>query len=182
MSVAALTGPEWEAVLKEGTKAMRLGPLDRRRITALVVVPAVLMLADVAANRTALKFLLLPPLGALTYLLFVNPAGVEMNARRVIAAPTATAAYAWTIASVLGYNAVSVGLVTAGTIAIMWLLNAPSVVPPLALALLTVLLHDQVRGQVDYLISVFVFTVVIYALYQLWLRLPLDSGQQQEPP
>jgi hypothetical protein len=155
----------------------RLGPgITLRRASGLVLVPAILVLADVAADRTALKFLLLPPLGALTYLLFVNPLGVDMNIRRVVVAPTATALMAWALASTVGYNAVSVAVATVGTMLILWLLAAPAVVPPLALALLTVLLHDEVRGQVDYVLSVFVFSAVIYCLHRIWLRLPLDRG------
>jgi hypothetical protein len=83
---------------------------------------------------------------------------------------------AWALASTVGYNAVSVVVATVGTMLILWLLAAPAVVPPLALALLTVLLHDEVRGQVDYVLSVFVFSAVIYCLHRIWLRLPLDRG------
>jgi hypothetical protein len=97
-----------------------------------------------------------------------------MNVRRVILCPTATGVYAWLLANALGYNAVSVALAVIGTMLIMWLLDTVMIVPPLALALLTVLLHDQVRGQVDYIISVFVFTIFVYGLYLVWLRLPLD--------
>jgi CBS-domain-containing membrane protein len=147
--------------------------LDRRTLLGLLIVPAIMVAADVAADRTALKFLLLPPLGALTYLLFVNPAGVEMNVRRVVICPSATALLAWTLANLVGYNALSVALATTGTMAIMWALGAPTIVPPLALALLTILLHEEVRGRVDFIISVVVFTIVIYCLYRLWLRLPL---------
>lgn len=152
-------------------------PVTLRRASAILIVPGVLMAADVAADRTALKFLLLPPLGALTYLLFVNPARVEMNARRVIICPSATAVLAWLIANLLGYNVLSVALVTVGTLAIMWGLDSATIVPPLALALLTVLLHTEVRGQVDYIISVVIFTVFIYCLYQVWKRLLPDSMQ-----
>lgn len=149
--------------------------LNLRRATALVLVPAILVIADVAANRTALKFLLLPPLGALTYLVFVNPALVEMNVRRIVVAPTATAALAWLLATWVGYNAVSVAAVTIGTMLILWVLRAASIVPPLALALLTVLLYKDVRGQIDYILSVFIFTAALYCIYRIWLRLPLDS-------
>ena len=153
---------------------MRHFDLDLRRTSALLLVPAIMVMADVAADRTALKFLLLPPFGALTYLVFVNPAGVRMNMRRVVVCPTATAALAWVLANALGYNAISVALATAGTVVIMWGLDAAFIVPPLALALLTVLLHQEVRGRPDYILCVFIFTVAIYALYVLWLRLPLD--------
>ena len=146
-------------------------PVDPRTLSAYLLVPLILVLSDVAADRTALKFLLLPPFGALTYLLFVNPAHVEMNVRRVIICPTAVALLAWILASTIGYNAVSVAVATVGTMAIMWVLGAVSIVPPLALALLTILLHDQVRGRLDYILSVFLFTVAIYGLYVLWLRL-----------
>lgn len=134
-----------------------------------------MVIADVAADRTALKFLLLPPFGALTYVVFVNPGRVEINLRRVILCPTATGVYAWLLANTLGYNAVSVALAVVGTMILMWALDTAMIVPPLALALLTVLLHDQVRGQVDYIISVFVFTIFIYGLYLAWLHLPLDQ-------
>jgi hypothetical protein len=148
--------------------------LDTRRISALLLVPSILVVADLAADRTALKFLLLPPLGALTYLVFVNPARVDMNLRRVVVCPTATALLAWTIAGSIGYNFASVALVTIGTMAIMWGLEASSIVPPLALALLTILLHTEVRWQVDYVLSVFIYSVVLYGVYLVWLRLPLD--------
>ena len=158
------------------SNAERLGVtrFDPRKVSAFVLVPAVLVVADFAADRTALKFLLLPPLGALTYILFVNPANADMNVRRVIICPTATALLAWTLASTLGYNAVSVALATIGTMAIMWGLEAPSIVPPLALALLTILLHQEVRGRLDYVLSVFIFTVAIYCIHRVWVRLPLD--------
>lgn len=151
-----------------------LSPRDARRVTAVVLVPVILVIADVAANRTALKFLLLPPLGALTYLLFVNPARVEMNVRRVVVAPTLTAIFAWLLATYVGYNALSVAAVTVGTMLILWLLRAVTIVPPLALALLTILLYKDVRGQVDYVLSVFIFTAMIYLIYRLWMRLPLE--------
>jgi CBS-domain-containing membrane protein len=160
-----------------------------RKLSAFFLVPAVLVVADIAADRTTLKFLLLPPLGALTYLLFVNPAGVEMNVRRVVVCPTATALLAWTLANTVGYNAISVAAATVGTMAIMWGLEASMVVPPLALALLTILLHQEVRNRFDYVLSVLIFTVAVYGLYLLWRRLPLDrraSGpaapEQQEVP
>lgn len=149
------------------------GKLGRRTLVGLLLVPAIMVVADIAADRTALKFLLLPPLGALTYLVFVNPAGIEMNMRRIVLCPSATAVLAWTLANVIGYNALSVALATGGTMAIMWALGAPSIVPPLALALLTILLHAEVRGRVDYILSVVIFTVALYCLYRLWLRLPL---------
>jgi CBS-domain-containing membrane protein len=152
--------------------------LDRRTAAGIVLVAAIMVVADLAADRTALKFLLLPPFGALTYLLFVNPANVPMNARRVVVCPTATALLAWTLAGTLGYNALSVALATCGTIAIMWILDAYLIVPPIALALLTILLYQQVRWQVDYVLSVFVFTVAVYALYLLWLRLPLNRDRE----
>jgi hypothetical protein len=132
-----------------------------------------------AADRTALKFLLLPPFGALTYLLFVNPANVTMNLRRVVICPTATALLAWILASTIGYNAVSVALVTIGTMALMWALQAFMIVPPLALALLTMLLYRDVRGRVDYVLSVLLFTMVVYGIYLLWLRLPFPGDAQE---
>lgn len=147
------------------------GRLDPRTLVGLLLVPAIMVVADIAADRTALKFLLLPPLGALTYLVFVNPAGVEMNVRRIVLCPSATAVLAWTLANVIGYNALSVALATGGTMAIMWALDAPSIVPPLALALLTILLHAEVRGRVDYIVSVVIFTVALYGLYRVWVRL-----------
>lgn len=145
-----------------------------RLATALLIVPAVLVAADIAADRTSLKYLLLPPLGALTYLLFVNPMSVAVTARRVVVCPTATALWAWLLATWLGYNVLSVALATIGTLAIMWGLDAVSIVPPLALALLSILLHNQIRGQIDYVLSVLIFTICIYALYLFWRRLPLD--------
>jgi CBS-domain-containing membrane protein len=154
---------------------------DPRKLSAFLLVPAILVAADVAADRTAMKFLLLPPLGALTFLVFVNPAHVAMNVRRIIVGPTATALLAWTLANVLGYNAVSVALATIGTMAIMWALDATLIVPPLALALLTLLLHSEVHGRVDYLISVFAFTVAIYALYRLWLWIPFERSTGESP-
>jgi hypothetical protein len=155
-------------------------PNDRRKLSALVIVPLVMVIADVAADRTALKFLLLPPFGALTYVVFVNPGQVNMTVRRVILCPTATGVYAWLLANTLGYNALSVALAVVGTMILMWALDTVMIVPPLALALLTVLLHAQVRGQVDYIISVFVFTIALYCLYLAWLRVPL--GQDAEGP
>jgi hypothetical protein len=159
--------------------AWRVHRADQRKLSALLLVPTILVIADVAADRTALKFLLLPPFGALTYVLFVNPAGVEMNIRRVVVCPTAVALLAWILANTIGYNAVSVALATIGTMLIMWSLGASSIVPPLALALLTILLHQEVRGRVDYIVSVFLFTVAIYWIYLLWLRLPLDAERQE---
>lgn len=150
--------------------------LDLRRASALILVPLILIVADIAADRTTLKFLLLPPFGALTYLLFVNPSKVDMNIRRIVICPTATAVLAWILANTVGYNAISVALATTGTMAIMWALGAYLIVPPLALALLTILLHQEVRGHVDYILSVFVFTVAVYCIYLIWLRLPLDGG------
>lgn len=147
---------------------------DLRTVSACMLIPAILVTADVAADRTALKFLLLPPFGALTYVVFINPAQLEMNIRRVVICPTAVALLAWTLANTIGYNAVSVAVATIGTMAIMWLLGSASIVPPLALALLTILLHVEVRGKLDYILSVFLFTVCIYAIYLVWLRLPLD--------
>lgn len=161
---------------------MRLGNIDLRRASALAIVPAVMVVADIAADRTALKFLLLPPFGALTYLVFVNPAGVQMNMRRIVVCPTATAVLAWVVANTLGYNALSVALATIGTVAIMWGLDAAFVVPPLALALLTVLLHQEVQGRPDYILCVFIFTIGIYVLYVFWLRLPFGGSARGEEP
>lgn len=154
-----------------------------RTISGLILVLAILIAADVAANRTALKFLLLPPFGALTYLIFVNPTRVEVNARRVVAAPTLTAIWAWLVASAMGYETEGLALAVVGTMLIMWLLRAHMIVPPMALALLTLLLHQQVRWQVDYPISVAIFTLVLYGIYLIWSRLPLWAGAESaEPP
>jgi hypothetical protein len=91
-------------------------PFRTREITGLVLVPVVLVAADVVATRTAFKFLLLPPFGALTYLVFVNPGNIEINLRRVVICPSATAVLAWVVASTLGYNMVSVAITTVATI------------------------------------------------------------------
>jgi hypothetical protein len=137
-----------------------------------------LVVADVAASYTALKFLLLPPFGALAYLVFVNPAAVPLNVRRIVLCPTLTALLAWTLAATLGYSVLSIVVGTGGTIAIMWLLNAQTIVPALALELLSLLLHDQIRHRPGYVVSVFVFTVALYALYRLWLHLPAESASE----
>jgi hypothetical protein len=141
---------------------------------SFVLVPVLLMAADLAATRTALKYLLLPPFGALAYLVFINPTRIELDARHVILAPTLTAVWSWMVAGVLGYNLPAVGLVVLGTMVIMWGTGSRMVVPPMALALLTLLLHGAVRWQIAYPLSVFVFTLAMYAIYRLWLRLPLD--------
>lgn len=152
----------------------RLPPVTIRVALSFLIVPALLVLADVGASRTSLKYLLLPPFGALAYLVFINPARVRLGWRQIILAPTLTAVWAWLIAGALGYNAPAVAVAVIGTMAIMWSTGSRMVVPPMALALLTLLLHNDVRWRIGYLISVLVFTVVMYAVYRLWLRLPLD--------
>lgn len=154
-------------------------PFRTREITALILVPMVLVIADIIATRTALKFLLLPPFGALTYLVFVNPGNIELNIRRVIICPSATALLAWAVANTLGYNTVSVALTTIATMGLMFVLDSRMVVPPLALELLTLLLHDQIKGQFGYIISVVVFTAAIYLLYRLWARLVREPAREQ---
>ena len=140
-------------------------------IAGILLVTVILVVADVAATFSALKFLLLPPFGALAYLVFVNPAQVLITVRRVVFCPIAAALLAWGLASTIEYNIVSIAAATLGTIALMWLLDAAMVVPPVALELLTLLLHRQVRGDPIYPASVCVFTVGIYLLYQIWDRL-----------
>lgn len=140
-------------------------------MTALVLVPLVLVGADLAATRTALKFLLLPPFGALTYLVFVNPGNIDLNVRRVVICPSLTAILAWAVANTLGYNAFSVAFTTIATMGLMFLLDSRMIVPPLALELLTLLLHREVKGQIGYIISIVVFTVAIYLVYRIWSRL-----------
>ncbi len=154
-------------------------PFRTREITALVLVPAVLIAADIVATRTALKFLLLPPFGALTYLVFVNPGNIQINLRRVVICPTATALLAWVVANTLGYNTISVAVSTIGTMGLMFVLDSRMVVPPLALELLTLLLHNQVKGQFGYIISVAVFTAAIYILYLAWVRLVSEPTSAQ---
>lgn len=139
----------------------------------------VLVAADIVATQTALKFLLLPPFGALTYLVFVNPGSIELNVRRVIICPSATAILAWAVANTLGYNTFSVALTTIATMGLMFILDSRMVVPPLALELLTLLLHNQVKGQAGYIISVVVFTTVIYLLYRVWARLVSEPEQAE---
>jgi hypothetical protein len=59
------------------------------------------------------------------------------------------------------------------------------VVPPLALELLTLLLHNQVKGQFSYVVSVVVFTVAIYLLYLAWawlVREPLPEQTEALTP
>lgn len=156
--------------------------LRTREITALILVPLVLVAADVASNRTSLKFLLLPPFGALTYLVFINPGQVEINIRRIIICPSLVAGLAWVVANTLGYDVYSVGLTTLATMGIMILLDSTMIVPPLALELLTLLLHNQVKGQYGYIISVVVFTIVIYVLYRVWARfVTQDEPDEVEP-
>ncbi len=154
-------------------------PIRTREVTALVLVPLVLVAADVVATQTALKFLLLPPFGALTYLVFVNPGNIEINIRRVVICPSATAILAWAVANALGYNMVSVALTTIATMGLMFVLDSRMVVPPLALELLTLLLHNQVKGQFGYIISVVVFTAAIYLLYRGWALLVREPEQAE---
>lgn len=156
--------------------------LTLRLALALVLVPLILAAADVAASRTTFKFLLLPPFGALTYLVFINPARLELGARQIVLSMTLTAVWAWLLASAIGYTAPSVILAVAGTMAIMWASRAHMVVPPMALALLTLLLHTQVRWHPEYLASVLVFTVAVYLMHRIWARLPLDRTLWHLPP
>ncbi|MGH2447826.1 MAG: HPP family protein [Chloroflexota bacterium] len=148
--------------------------LTVRQLSAIVLVPAILVVADVLSGRT-LKFLLLPPFGALTYLVFINPVAVELNVRRIIVAPSVSGLYAWLIAQYLGYQPLSIFLATAGTMVILWLTKSTMIVPPLALELLTLLLHQEVHNRFGYVVSVVVFTIGVYLIYLAWRRLPLDA-------
>lgn len=135
-----------------------------RPLLAFLAVPLVLVLADVAANRTTLKFLLLPPFGALTYMVIVNPSRVDLNLRRLILAPTAATVIAWVVGNALGYTPIAIGAATLGTLLVMWVLDAVTMAPCLALALLTLLLHREVGWNVGYPIAVFLFTLILYIL------------------
>lgn len=151
-----------------------------RPFLGMALVVGILVLADIASTQTPLKFLLLPPFGALSYLVFVNPGNVHFNFRRIVLCPVLTAVLAWTLASTIGYNPLSIGLGTGGTMLIMWVLDAGMIVPPLALELLTLLLHDQIRGRFDYLASVFAFTALMYGLHVLWSRIPGGAPDANE--
>lgn len=161
-------------VMRPRTRPFRT-PANLRTLLGALLVVAILTVADVAATRTTLKFLLLPPFGALTYLVFLNPARLELGVRHIILSPTLTAVWAWLLASIVGDTVISVAAAAAGTMAIMWITRTHLVVPPMALALLTLLLYRDVRWQVDYLISVLIFTIGVYILYRLWIVLPIGS-------
>ncbi|HZU13289.1 MAG TPA: HPP family protein [Chloroflexota bacterium] len=149
-------------------------PITWRLVCALVLVPLILVASDFAATRSSLKYLLLPPFGALTYLVFVNPARAPLGFRNIVLAMSLTGLWSWFIASEFGYRPLTVGSAVLGTMAIMWLTGSRRVVPPMALCLLTLLLHDEIRWQVDYLLSVVIFTLLLWLLSVVWRRLPLD--------
>lgn len=154
--------------------APSLPPVTWRLLLALVLVPAILVASDLAATRSALQFLLLPPFGALAYLVFIHPEGAALSFRHIVLAMCLTALWSWLIASAFGYHALTVGVAATGTIVIMWVSGARRVVPPMALCLLTLLLHSEIRWQVDYLLSVLVFTLLLWLFSLLWVMLPLD--------
>lgn len=143
-----------------------------RTLHLAIAVPIILALADVAANRTALKFLLLPPFGALAYTVLVNPARLDLNLRRLVLAPTAATVIAWILGNELGYTPVSVAVATGATTLVMWLFGALTIVPCLALELLALLLHRQVGWNVGYPLAVFLFTVILFGMHLILRHRP----------
>lgn len=141
-----------------------LGAATTCWLSALVVVPLLIAFVTIAGARTPLRFLLFPPLAALAYGILTNPDQPSANLRGIVVAPTLTAIVVLPISAYMGADAPAYAVAVLVTIVIMRLVGS-TLVPPLALAVLIVLL--RVRDPV-FAVSVFVATLLLYAIFMLW--------------
>lgn len=145
-------------------------------LSALVAVPLLVGLVAVLELHTPFRFLLFPPLAALAYAIFTNPDHPSATVVGIVVAPTLTALLVMPIGAVLGTSAPAFGLAALVTIVLLRLART-TLVPPLALAVLIVLLRIH---QLMFAVSVLAATLLLYAIFALWKRLLLDRWHPRQ--
>ena len=147
-------------------------------LSALVIVPLLIGFVTVAEARTPFRFLLFPPLAALAYGILTNPDQPSANLRGIVVAPTLTAIAVLPVSALMGADAPAYGVAVLVTIIILRLVDS-TLVPPLALAVLIVLLrvHDPI-----FAVSVFAATLLLYIIFVLWKRLLLEAWHPHVTP
>lgn len=146
-------------------------------LSALVAVPVLVGLVAVLELHSPFRFLLFPPLAALAYAIFTNPDHPSATLIGIVVAPTLTALLVLPISAALGASAPAFGLAVLVTIVLLRLTRI-TLVPPLALAVLIVLLHIH---QLMFAVSVLAATLLLFAIFVLWKRLLLDRWHPRHP-
>lgn len=156
--------------LRLAGRALILSAATTCWLSALVLVPLLVGFVTVAEVHTPFRFLLFPPLAALAYGVFTNPDHASANPRGIVVAPTLTAVFVLPVSAFMGAGAPAYGVAVLVTIVILRLVGS-TLVPPLALAVLIVLL--RVRDPI-FAVSVFIATLLLFIIFLLWKRLMLE--------
>lgn len=131
------------------------------RDPTLVAVPLALAGIEVLAQQAQLRFLLFPALASIAYLLFTRPVGPHATWRGAVIAPTIGAGIGTLGALAFQPGFLGVLVITFATMLFMRLLRVTTP-PVLAVALLPLVFGS---GGVDYPISIFLATVVLFVLF-----------------
>jgi RsiW-degrading membrane proteinase PrsW (M82 family) len=147
----------------EGASAESRGQRIVFLASVIVILPSMLVVLQVLATRTDLKFLLFPPLAALGYRMFRQPYSNATYWRSVVAAPALGSALGFALSSAGGLTAWTTAVAALGGIAIIEGLRAEAP-PTLAIILLALFVHVTWRFPVSVLAS----TVCLSLIFRAW--------------
>ena len=131
------------------------------RDPTLVAVPLALAAIEVLAQQAQLRFLLFPSLASIAYLLFTRPVGPHATWRGAVIAPSGGAGIGTLGALVFHPGFLGVLVITFATMLFMRLLQVTTP-PVLAVAILPLVFGG---GGIDYPVSIFLASVVLFVLF-----------------
>ena len=131
------------------------------RDPTLVAVPLALAAIELLAQQAQLRFLLFPSLASIAYLLFTRPVGPHATWRGAVIAPSAGAVIGTLGALAFDPGFLGVLAITFATMLFMRLLQVTTP-PVLAVAILPLVFGG---GGIDYPVSIFLASVVLFVLF-----------------
>jgi hypothetical protein len=155
-------------------------PLSRSLIAAFAV-PALLALLSaiqLATNRYATDYLLLPPFAVIIYVIFSGPRSVCSRFRSVVVLPVLAAIVGELCWRYLGLTPAGVAIATLAVLTVQALIRA-QMPPALALAVLAMLLKAQGYA---YVVGVLEGTAIVFVIFQAWCRFgPVPTDARPKP-
>jgi hypothetical protein len=133
------------------------------RVSAFVILPTLLVILESVSVRTQLKFLLFPPLAAIGFRMFREPAGKAANWRSAVAAPVLASVAGLVLSQAGGLSTWTTATATLTAMLLIEVLDADA--PP---ALAVVLLALFAQPSWVFPVSVVAATVSLYAIFVIW--------------
>jgi hypothetical protein len=137
------------------------------RLAAVPLILALLSAIQLMIHVPATKFLVLPPLAVIVYVLFTDPNGKPARFRSIVVLPCLGAIVGEFCSHFLGLTPAGISVAMLIVLLLQQALQA-AMPPALALSLLAMLLH--VDG-VTYPLGVFLATIAIFVIFMLWRQL-----------